>query len=224
MKNIQIISTLHINNGGVQAKTGNGRYQLIHLQQGDLDGACAVYSTIMILILIGAVRYKDVSLSGFQNDKRTALGKLKKELFETQGMHRDGNYLEHEELDSIAKILKRSFSKIVSVRWFDFKIVNIIETIQEHLEDDQAVLISLSYKGAGVHALVAIGFEMNKRNEVQKIFCLDPSYPSPKFGYWNSYISLNENSGQFPHLQICEDGIDYSVQLQDILIINKKSK
>jgi hypothetical protein len=221
MKVIKIIPQLHIDAVGIRSKPLRGKLQPVHFRQGELDGACAVYSTIMILIILNKVRYRDIELFGKDHDGRTSIGRLKKELFDTKGMHRYGQYLAHDEFDSIADILRRSFAKHVAITLAEKKNVNPA-SICEAINEDLPVLISVIYQGGGAHAMVAIGYEMNEQELITKIFCLDPAYPAPKFTYWNSYIDLNSGTARFPHLQKTETGESILVQLDDILIISGK--
>lgn len=222
MKIIKIIDALHIDENGVLAKTKSGRFQKVHLQQGDLDGACAVYSTMMILILIGAVKYSDIKVSGNEYDKRTAIERLKKELFETKGLHRNGNFFFHEQYDNIKDILQRSFLKYVIAQHIEYQNDNdIIKNIKEQIVLNKPVLISFAVNSNSGHALVAIGIECNEKDEVTKILCLDPGYPTPKFTYWNSVIDLIPFKGKYNYRNITETGKVQFVELQDILIISK---
>jgi hypothetical protein len=222
MKTIKIIDVLHLDNDGVKSKMKNGKLQLVHLRQGDLDGACAVYSTMMILILIGAVKYKDIKLFGNSYDKRYGIERLKKELLETKGLHRDGNFFFHEEYDNIKDMLQRSFSKTVSSKHIDYLDNKIVETLKKQIDANQPILFSIAFKGGGNHALVAIGMEYDEKNEPTKILCLDPGYATPKFTYWNSVIDLKPFTGKYNFRNITETGICQYVQLQDVLIITKK--
>lgn len=219
MKTIKIIDSLHLGESGVQAKTKNGRLQNVHLKQGDLDGACAVYSTVMILIMIGAIKYSDVKLTDKKNDKRTAKERLKKELFEMNGLHREGNYLFSEEYDNIKNMLQRSFAKEVTVEAIYND--NIEEYIKKTILENQPVLISIVSK-RGAHALVAIGIEFDEKEKLTKILCLDPADSTPKFTYWNSVIDLNKGTGKYCHKNIPETDDFSLVYLEDILIISKK--
>ncbi|MBF0695018.1 MAG: hypothetical protein IR153_08175 [Flavobacterium sp.] len=220
MRTIKIIDALHLNEDSVNAKTTNGRYQTVHLRQGDLDGACAVYATMMILIMIKAAKYKDISVDAVTGDKRKSIERLKKELLESKGLHRDGNYFFSEEFDNIQDMLKRSYSKYVtSVHIKD----DVVPAIVSEIENDNPVLISYKAEGGGAHALVAIGIEVDeKTNQVSKIFCLDPGYAAPKFTYWNSVIDLTEYKGKYNHRNFTETGYCTYIKLEDILIITKR--
>ena len=48
MKSIKVIDSLFITKDGLRTKLKNGRFQIAHLQQGSLDGACAIYTVSKI--------------------------------------------------------------------------------------------------------------------------------------------------------------------------------
>lgn len=218
MKTIRIIDKLHLNNGEVKCKTSNGKFQQIHLRQGDLDGACTAYSVMMILIMIKAINFSDISIYK-KHDKRNAKGRLIKEFLETKGLYRDGAYY-----DQVQKNLQHSFAKMVKSDWINTEGEESIKEIKNKLENDMPVLISVSFSG-GKHALVAIGLEYDKDNNITKIFCLDPSFDSPCATYWNSIINVEfTDKGKYPYYWITAKGSnDCKVQLCDLIVIEKKS-
>ena len=56
MATIQIVSNLKLHpQKGLLSKDCTGKWILVHHQQGDLDGACAVYSVIMNLLILGMI-------------------------------------------------------------------------------------------------------------------------------------------------------------------------
>ncbi len=65
MRTLKIIDCLYLNEDGVRVRAKNGRFQQVHLRQGELDGACAVYSAFMALICIGVVKYNDITVCRF---------------------------------------------------------------------------------------------------------------------------------------------------------------
>lgn len=216
MKTLNIIKTLHLNKNGVVAKTKNGRYQTVHLRQGDLDGACTIYSIVMALILLGVLKHRDVSVGAATKDKRTVIERLKKQLFEKYGLHRNGH-----EFDEIKDILQSSYSRLVSV---DDPIEGpdniIIEEIKNQINADKPVIVSYE-TSYSAHALVAIGIE-SEDDKVKKILCLDPGFPSPKFSYWNSIIDLESQKGKYNYRNITESGEPTPIKLGSILVLSKK--
>lgn len=228
MRSINIIDNLYLDAEGVKVKMRNGKLQKVHLRQGNLDGACAVYSTVMVLIMIGAVRYKDIMLGSKKKDGRTGIERFKKEFFELKGLHRDGNTIIDDEYDSIKLMLKRSFSRYVSTRDVPFENdEDMIKQIEEHISTNSPLLISYTFSG-GAHAVVAVGMEYeNKKPE--RILCLDPGYATPTNTYWNGVLILNPKSKKYKQKvskynvdYIGGDGNCYSVQLSDALEIKKK--
>ena len=75
MANIYIIDNLRLNKSGLQIKDENGDWIDLHCQQGRLDGACAVYSTIMALLCMGVLSEADIQIMT-KPDRRTKKGKF----------------------------------------------------------------------------------------------------------------------------------------------------
>lgn len=216
MKTIKIIENLYITKDGLRTKLKNGRFQIAHLQQGSLDGACAIYSVSMNLLLIGAIKYSDISIYGNEYDKRFAIEKLKKELFEKKGLHREGN-----DYKALHDTLNSSFKKFITVDYFNSEnSEDIINRIDDNIQNNFPVTISIEFKG-GAHALLAVGMEYEDEKPI-KILCLDPDSKSPNMSYWNSEIALFENKGKYNHIFMDANGSIYNVQLDNILEIRKK--
>lgn len=96
-------------NGGLLCKKPSRRsMQKAHFRQGDLDGACGVYSIAMLLNILGVFEAEEMN-SNLEGDARYAEWKLIKALNE-YGLYRDG--LRSEE---IQVILTKTYSKYVNV-------------------------------------------------------------------------------------------------------------
>ena len=52
MSSIKVINTIRLCSKGVLAKDANGKYVKLHKCQGDMDGACSVYSLAMALLCL----------------------------------------------------------------------------------------------------------------------------------------------------------------------------
>lgn len=218
MKQIKVIDNLFITKDGLRTKSRNGKFQIAHLQQGTLDGACAIYTVSMNLLLIRAVKYSDIRYNGNNYDKRYGIERLKKEFFEANGLHREGNYY-----GDLKNAIKRSYSSHVSIEHILANdSVSIINRIDENIQNNYPVTISIAFKG-GAHALLAVGMEYEDEKPT-KILCLDPDSNSPKISYWNSEITLNNNNnnGKYKHSFLNNDGWNCNVQLDDMLEFRKK--
>ena len=218
MKTIKIIDALVLTKDGVQSKLRRSKVQQVHLRQGDLDGACAVYAAFTALIILGVVEYEDLISDSANIDKRTSIGRLRKELLETKGMHCDGNHFYQENENCLFKMLKSSFLKNIHIEHYDRKVE---QHIKDHLEQNLPVLISYSSRNCA-HALVAIGFETDSENKLTKIFCLDPYFESPQYTYWNAVIDLEKQEGTKYKYRVIDDSGMTNIKLDDILVISKK--
>lgn len=219
MKTIKVIDALHLTDAGVQGKTRNGWYQKVHLQQGDLDGACAVYAALMVLIMIRAIKYADIRFGGIQYDGRYSIERLKREFFNLRGMHRQGNYFYLDGTNDLLGILKRNYSKHIEVQHCAD---SILDEIEKCIDNNLPVMLGKDYKGGVGHAVVAIGYEKDAAGVLRKILCLDPGYPTPRFTYWNLVIDLTEYKGTYKYKCVTESGFTQQMRISDLLIIKKK--
>ena len=89
---IKIIDSLYLTEKGCSIKKRN--YHPVHIRQGDIDGACAVYSLMMDLLIlktISRVQIEDV----YDNIKKSPeTEKLFHEFFDKHGMIRGGFYFD----------------------------------------------------------------------------------------------------------------------------------
>ena len=81
MSSIKVINTIRLCSKGVLAKDANGKYVKLHKRQGDMDGACSVYSLAMALLCLGVVTEDDLNI--YNKPDRTRLGKERILLFNT---------------------------------------------------------------------------------------------------------------------------------------------
>ena len=83
---IKVIETLDLTSDGVRL----GNTQRVHLRQGELDRACAVYSLMMYLIILRIFTYKQV-VDGNNIKRSTSKGRIIRNFLERQnGLIRKG--------------------------------------------------------------------------------------------------------------------------------------
>ena len=198
MTTIQIIDRIRLNRTGLQTKDADGRWVNVHKQQGDLDGACSIYSLVMAMLCQGMIEEQDIQLyeQGFiQNGYNyTALAReINEQPFEIRAIH------------------KRPRSND-----------DRIELIRQFVSQNTPVIISTEFND-GAHALLAIGIESDENDIITKIFCLDPGATSPKVSPWNCFIDVSkEGKSQYPFYYVTEINT-YKVTLDDMLIIEHKN-
>lgn len=214
---IKIIGGLDITALGVCVY--NRKWQPVHLQQGDMDGACAVYSMMMNLIALKVFTRNQVTNLNTSFKGNTSKGRLFKEFFVTQGLCRGGFYF-----SEIKEKLSHSFAKEVmsSVRQYATSVsdqASYVEELKIAIDDNLPLVTAITFRG-GTHAILAIGYE-EQEGVIRKIFCLDPGYTISQTSLWNSVITLNERKGMYCH-QYITDNDDKNVFVSETLKIERK--
>ena len=86
MAEITIIPSVRLYKTGLKTTQADGNTRSIALRQGSLDGACAVYSTIIALMCLRQINYEDVDTSNGNIDKRGPKGRFLSKLLEQRGL------------------------------------------------------------------------------------------------------------------------------------------
>ena len=211
MATIQIIDNIRLSWKGLQTKDSNNQWGNVHKQQGDLDGACSIYSLVMAMLCQKMITEEDIQILK-SPDRRTPKGKF---LYE-QGLVHDGyNYT------ALAREINEQPFEIIATHKRPRSNANRIELIEQFISQNIPVIISTDFNG-GTHALLAIGIETNEHDIITKIFCFDPGASAPKVSQWNCFIDVSkEGDTHYPFYYLTE--IDsYKVTLNDMLIIELK--
>lgn len=179
---MKIINKIKLDKEGLVVK---GTKRPVHLRQGDLDGACAVYSMLMCLLMTKTVTRKEISPSNENPDGRESIGRLIKTFMTSQGFLRKGY-----ELNKLEDDLKHAYKKKIKTGYFSLgngdKMLN---EITDALDADKPVELGFLYKRGGGHAVAAIGYR--KDYDSILLFCLDPGYPIYDGMYWNNVLRVS---------------------------------
>ena len=200
----------------------NKKWQHVHLHQGDMDGAGAVYSMMMYLISLKVLTRKQVIDLNTKFDGRVSKGRLYKEFFTENGLCRDGFYF-----TEIESKLQHSFAKTVTSHAEQYDATakgqqKMLSAIRQSLDCDEPIMIAEVFKQGGAHAILAIGYE-ERNNEITKLFCLDPGSAIPCNAYWNMVIIINQNpNSKYSHISIDSDNRSSDVYVDETLIIKRK--
>lgn len=216
MAAIKVIKSIRLDSKGVRVKDANGSIVPLHKRQGDMDGACAVYSLAMAMLCMGVVTNEDLQIYNCA-DKRTRKGKLLSHFLEEQGLVRNGY-----SFVTMAKEIRASNFNINAIRKNPKEYADVINEIVDFLDEDNPVIISTEF-GNGAHALLAIGYETEDNDDkITKILCLDPSEEAPLYTYWNCIIDVSRTGGklEYPFVYITSTQ-SYKVALGDILVLLK---
>ena len=209
---IKIIDRVNLTKDGLFVK---GTKQEIHLQQGSLDGACAVYSMMMCLIMSKVIKRKEITDLDFCIDGRKSKGRLVRLFLEQKGFIRKGYYFK----DLQSDLNKAFLSKINSICYYENERTSLVDDIIEALQNNLPVEIGFTRKGnKNGHAVVAIGYQ--EFNNSISFFCLDPEFDLPKGQFWNNILQVNTDStAKYNCINNQEESV---VAIDEILIIEPK--
>lgn len=210
---IKVIESLELTPDGVRF----GKKQKVHMRQGELDGACAIYSLMMYLIVLRIFTYKQV-IDGNNIKRSTSKGRIIRNFIEKQnGLIRKGlNFA-----DDIRDGLLHAANKIVDCDYIPTR-QEAIETLKECIDNNKPLMIGVDYNKVEGHALLAIGYE-TRNNKIKKIFCLDPGSDIDSTSYWNAIISLDEYvNTKYQDSYLKTDGTINKVIFADAIKIEKK--
>ena len=209
---IKIIDRVNLTKDGLFVK---GTKQEIHLQQGSLDGACAVYSMMMCLIMSKVIKRKEITDLDFCLDGRKSKGRLVRLFLEQKGFIRKGYYFK----DLQSDLNKAFLSKINSICYYENERTSLVDDIIEALQNNLPVEIGFTRKGnKNGHAVVAIGYQ--EFNNSISFFCLDPEFDLPKGQFWNNILQVNTDStAKYNCINNQEESV---VAIDEILIIEPK--
>lgn len=192
MYNIKLINNIVFDGEIVGAIGRLGDPTDVFLRQGTLDGACAVYSMMMMLMFHGMISREDIMYKTCRKDPPYI--KRLKELF-VKGIrgYYLGGYTFMELKDSLQKIMPQSISVEVditeAIKGYNMKAEELHMNIKEHLDKGWPVQVGFNKEEGGGHAVVAIGYTICYEN--LRLYCLDPARNLPLKNMWNNVIDLN---------------------------------
>ena len=216
MADIHIIDSIRLNHKGLCTLDEKHKWVKLHKQQGDLDGACAIYSLVMAMLCKGLLTDDETQVYN-RPDRRTDKGKFLYQFFNERGMIREGySYV------TLAREINESSFGVKATRKNPRTNNGRVELISDYIYDNIPVIISVVFENKTAHALLAVGIEVDSNEEITKIYCLDPGYPAPRYSSWNCFIDVSkETKSDYPFYCVCEDGYS-KVSLDDMLIIDKE--
>lgn len=189
---IHIIDKVSLTSNGLVA---TGTKDLIHLHQGDMDGACAVYSLMMCLIINRSIKRLDVTDLDKKHDGRSSKGRLVDAfLNNAKGLVREGY-----ELEVLNTELLHAFKKCVSTAWYsteNAKKQELYAIIKSSLDEHSPIELGFSWKRKGGHAITVIGYEEQRHICVSSALIQGILFKKVNTGimYWILILTMAQNS------------------------------
>jgi hypothetical protein len=221
---IMIIRPIDTTNKGPMVPDGTGGWQPVHLKQGEMDGACGLYSLMMGLIICGVVRY-DEARSFHAVSSKSKLGKLL-DFFRDRGPLISGI-----DLDQMFNAVDKYSPGPIDCQGFMRKAYGapaLVEFIERNIIENHPVLLLITFEGGG-HWVLVIGGEY-KKTKLCRFLILDPEENTPQICSWNGVIDVKKQKGTYQFhwwrtKNIHEDINNIKVQLEyAIAIWPKKNK
>lgn len=184
MAEIKIIDKVILTKEGLMVK---GTKQGAHLRQGELDGACAVYSMMMCLVIEKIIKRNIITNVPESLRRNTSDGRLINHFLEKQGMVVDGY-----ELKILKDELQSTFRKKVNPYYYSADGYDLQAVIKEAINSNQPVEIKFSRKRQYGHAVVIIGYK--EERDKTSFYCLDPGYPMEECQIWNNVLEVDLNA------------------------------
>ena len=181
MAEIKIIDKVTLTKEGLMVK---GTKQGAHLRQGELDGACAVYSMMMCLVIEKIIKRNIITNVPESLRRNTSDGRLINHFLEKQGMVINGY-----ELKILKDELQSTFRKKVNPYYYSADEYDLQAVIKEAINSNQPVEIKFSRKRQYGHAVVIIGYKEEK--DKTSFYCLDPGYPMDECQIWNNVLEVD---------------------------------
>lgn len=185
MATITIIPSVRLYRTGVKTTQADGSIKSIALHQGSLDGACAVYSTIISLMCLQQINIEDVNSNSGNIDKRSSKGRFLSKLLEQRGMN------------MLGWNVKTMAQEINNTSSFNIRATAVrkdyIDRIYDNIHQDNPAILGISFNNQNFgHAIVCIGVEESDEYEdtPNKLFCIDSSHTMSNTSYWNCMIII----------------------------------
>lgn len=166
--------------------------QLVHLRQGDMDGACGSYCVVMALIALGVMTRREAENMD-QFDGRERSGRFRNGLKRFGALIAEGT--NSSELQWLADFFK---SEKLRAEPVGGKTKDVFVGINNAIDADALPIAFLRWGGGAAHWVLVVGYQGVERDG--KIFethllCLDPGQESPRTGIWNAVVEVYKPDG-----------------------------
>lgn len=200
-----------------------GVESLVHVRQGELDGACGPYSLIMAMITLGVIgRQSVVNMSRWSGNTREV--RFRKKLEGLGALVNGGSNCSHlaDMADCFAGVgmSHETCSGTKKV---------ILDSVLSAIEEDRVPLIGLEWMGGEGHWLMVVGyqgFEDEDTFQLTHLLCLDPDSEAPRASLWNGVLQVYHKDGSsyargpFPSVYWGLDGQQRECRLTEAFIVD----
>lgn len=166
---------------------------LVHLRQGDSDGACGPYALMMALLTLGVLERKEITDMNLW-DGRSREGKFRNALISHGALISSGT--NGEDLANLAQHFRGSGIEAEHVTGSKKQLVS---ELRDALDRDGIPLIGVSWSKHSGHWMMVVGHQgyvHEGQYQLTHLLCLDPSTEAPRASLWNAVIEVFTEEGQ----------------------------
>lgn len=221
MNRITVHSRLAISaNGPVSIESG----QMIHLRQGDIDGACGPYCICMALIAANVLTRDAVTDLG-SADGRSREGRFRDALHAFGAMSVDGT--SDDDLLWLADFFK---SRGLAARQVSGNKRAVFNEVVSAIDTGGLPIIKVLWQGGGRHWLLGVGYqgtEFDSSFQATHLLALDPGQPNPTCSMWNAVIEVFNSDGDTAHsgrltsMHWGMDGREWKCQIEGVVVLER---
>lgn len=191
MNKMSVTSILNLSPEGPVVAKGR-QSDLVHLRQGEMDGACGPYCICMALIGLGLLSRAEVQRMD-RWDGRTREGRFRDFLLTFGALVSDGTFGKN--LVWLTDFFK---SKGLVARHIEDQKAKIFSELVNAVDQGAAPIVGVRWEGGGGHWLMVVGYqgvESDGLCQLTHLLCLDPGQETPKTSLWNSVIEVFHPDG-----------------------------
>ncbi|HCN47270.1 MAG TPA: hypothetical protein DIT18_17740 [Pseudomonas sp.] len=171
---------------------------LVHLRQGEMDGACGPYCVVMALIALGVMsREQAQSLDRF--DGRTRLGRFRESLWSFGALVSEGT--DNFEVSLLVDIFRRT-GVTADLLETASRRKKTIRNIADAIDERKIPIAGVEWDDGSGHWLLVIGYQGYQADDddeelqITHLLCLDPTSEAPRVSLWNAVIEVFEEDGE----------------------------
>lgn len=166
---------------------------LVHLRQGELDGACGPYCLITALITLGLMTRDDVTENMYRWKGSSREGRFRDALYAFGVLNSDGT--EGSDLLWLTDFFKK---KGLTARHVESTKKQVFHTVADAIEAGDLPIVGVEWQGGGGHWMLVAGYQgviVDDELQLTHLLCLDPGQESPKASLWNAVVEVFNNDG-----------------------------
>ena len=188
----KFIKNIFLEEDAIKAIGSSGQLTKVFAQQGTLDGACGIYSLMMMLIFHQFLDWEDLIDDDRAKDCEF-VSRIQHEFLHGFKGICSGGYRLQEISERVNKCFGEKKCEVYTTMPDTPNSVSrrlMHELIRLNLDCRQPVMLGYSKPSELGHALVAVAYRREAWNRL-RLFCLDPSHGVPFMHLWNTVIDLD---------------------------------